>query len=74
MTGQDRALVAAYAAHLGVRDEVGRLEAFGVLGLSVTRAFQRLNHLLDDPDAWAHDPATMGLLLRRREARARRVA
>lgn len=40
-------------------------------GLSPTRAYQRLNALLDDEEAWAHDPVTVSLLRRRRSARMR---
>lgn len=43
------------------------------LGLSPTRYYQRLNALLDDPAALAHDPVTVNRLRRRRETlRARR--
>ena len=82
MTLADRALLDAYARHAteptsrrGARDRA--LSAAS--GLSATRAHQRLVWLLDDPQAWAYAPSTLGLIRRRldsaRVARsARRVA
>lgn len=39
-------------------------------GLTVTRYFQKLNRLLDDPDAEAYDPVVVRRLRRVREGRA----
>lgn len=39
--------------------------------MSATRYLQVLNHLLDDPDALAHDPVLVGRLRRLRDARRR---
>lgn len=41
-------------------------------GLSATRYYQRLNRLLDDPEALAHRPALVKRLLRQRDERERR--
>lgn len=40
------------------------------LGMAVTRYYQLLNRLLDDPAALAHDPVLVGRLRRLRERRA----
>lgn len=41
-------------------------------GLSPTRAYQRLNQLLEMPAAWEHAPVTLGRLARLRASRSRR--
>lgn len=43
-------------------------------GLSPTRYYQRLNRLLDHPEALAQEPALVNRLLRLRDARADRRA
>jgi hypothetical protein len=43
-------------------------------GLSPTRYYQRLNRLLDEPEALARQPALVNRLLRLREAREQRRA
>jgi hypothetical protein len=43
-----------------------------VFGESATRYYQRLNHLLDQPEALAYAPLTVTRLQRLRAARARR--
>ena len=40
-------------------------------GLSVTRFWQRVNTLLDDPAAWDYAPVTLARLSRQRQARQR---
>ena len=40
-------------------------------GLSVTRFWQRVNMLLDDPAAWDYAPVTLARLARQRQARQR---
>lgn len=41
-------------------------------GLSATRYYQRLNRLLDDPEALAQRPSLVKRLLRQRDERGRR--
>lgn len=41
-------------------------------GLSPTQYYQRLNRLLDEPEALEHQPALVKRLLRLRDGRARR--
>lgn len=67
----DRALIAAYRAHPADPDDGRRLTALAALGLSPTRAYQRLLGLLSAPEAWEHDPVTMSLIQRRLERRRR---
>ena len=43
-------------------------------GLSPTRYYQRLNRLLDEPEAVAQQPALVNRLLRLRESREQRRA
>lgn len=43
-------------------------------GLSATRYYQRLNRLLDEPEALAEEPALVKRLLRLRDSRAQRRA
>lgn len=65
----DKALIAAYAAHPTDPDDGRRLNALSALGITPTRAYQRLLGLLDAPEAWEHDPVTMGLIRRRVDRR-----
>jgi hypothetical protein len=71
MDASDRALIDAYAAYPFEVDDGRRLAALATVAGNDTRAYQRLNRLIDDPAAWEHDPVTMGLLRRRRERRTR---
>lgn len=50
-----------------------RMNAYGELGLSETRALQVVNRLLTDPAAWEHDPVTVARLRRLRDSRVRRA-
>ena len=52
---------------LGERDH--RVNAYAALGLTETRATQILNALVDRPEAWEHDPVTVGRLSRLRSRR-----
>lgn len=68
MTDEDRALL-DFAAHrwnyAGNQAEAVRAE----FDISVTRFWQRVNNLLDDPDALAHAPVVVNRLRRLRSPR-----
>ncbi|QTF82283.1 helix-turn-helix DNA binding protein [Gordonia phage ZiggyZoo] len=68
MTDDDRALL-DFAAHrwiyAGNQAEAVRTE----FGISVTRFWQRVNNLLDDPEALAHAPTLVNRLRRLRSRR-----
>ncbi|ANA86901.1 helix-turn-helix DNA binding protein [Gordonia phage Utz] len=68
MTDDDRALL-DFAAHrwnyAGNQAEAVRTE----FGMTVTRFWQRVNNLLDDPDALAHAPVVVNRLRRLRSRR-----
>lgn len=68
MTDQDRAILdheGAFYRHRGAKEAAVR-ERFG---LSSTEYHQRLNAMLDQPEAVAYAPATVHRLLRLREQR-----
>lgn len=70
LTDTDRTLLAIEArtyTHRGAHEQA----LYEETGLSPTRAYQRLNQLLDVPAAWEHAPTTMGRLHRQRADRAR---
>lgn len=71
MTPTDATLLEVVAAHIN-RPRDGRMETAmtEATGLSPTRAWQRINRLLEDPDAWAAHPLTLGTLRRRQSRRA----
>ncbi len=72
MTPVDEQLLDVIAQHINhPRD--GRLEQAVTerTGLSPTRAWQRVNVLLDDEDAWAAYPIAMGVLRSRRDRGSR---
>lgn len=73
MNQTDAILLDVAAAHIN-RPRDGRLETVAKerTGLSATRAWQRINALLDDSEANAAYPMLMGTLRARRD-RARRV-
>lgn len=78
MTDRDRALLEAYArsSEGTARGEAARVSAFSALGFSPWSAYQRLNALLEDGEAWAEFPGVCALLARRRAraVRSGRVA
>lgn len=55
--------------HAGAKEQAIR----DTFGLSPTRYYQRLNRLLDEPAALAHDPVLVGRLRRLRAARTART-
>ncbi|MFD5321187.1 DUF3263 domain-containing protein [Streptomyces sp. NPDC127098] len=69
LSARDRAILAVERAswpRAGAKERAIRER----LGISPTRYYQRLNALLDDPAALAHDPVTINRL-RARRARQR---
>lgn len=66
---QDRRLLRAAA--LPHKDAGDELYALLSQGMSLTRAWQRVNILIDTPEAWELDPDALLVLKRRREARSR---
>lgn len=71
MNATDRAILSfenEWWRHSGTKERLIH-ERFG---LSSIRYYQRLNQLLDDPQALAEQPALVNRLLRVRDARARR--
>lgn len=69
MNDTDRAILAfesEWWRNAGNKDRVIR-ERFG---LSATRYYQRLNNLLDEPEALAQQPTLVNRLLRLRDSRA----
>lgn len=69
MNDTDRAILAfesEWWRNAGNKDRVIR-ERFG---LSTTRYYQRLNKLLDEPEALAQQPTLVNRLLRLRDSRA----
>lgn len=77
MTDLDRILLDTYRAHATEVRLGSRTQALkDATGLSETRCYQRLVALTRDPQAWAYDAATVGLIERRmvRAMRSRKVA
>jgi len=71
MTDTDRAILAfesEWWQHAGTKERLIH-ERFG---MSAIRYYQRLNRLLDEPEAMAEHPALVKRLLRQREERERR--
>lgn len=67
LTETERALLDVWRRWPSRRDL--RLNAYLELGLSETRATQIINALIDRPEAWEHDPVTVGRLSRLRSRR-----
>jgi len=77
MTDLDRLILDTYRAHATEHHLGSRTSALvAATGLSETRCYQRLVALTRDPQAWAYDAATVGLIERRmvRGMRSRKVA
>ena len=70
LTDTDRALIKA-AVQPYRHDGGESLALEEITGLSTTRAYQRLSQLLDDPVAWAAEPAALSVLERRRDRNVR---
>jgi hypothetical protein len=67
LTDLDVAIIALESRHW--RYEGAKQEQMRLLGLSPTGYYQRLNALLDDPAAIAHDPLTINRLRHQRQTR-----
>jgi hypothetical protein len=68
LSEQDRAILdleAKWFRHAGSKEQ-----AIFELGMPATRYYQRLNRLIDSPDAVRHYPTTVNRLRRLRERRA----
>ncbi|MFK5689558.1 DUF3263 domain-containing protein [Ornithinimicrobium sp. LYQ92] len=67
----DRAILQAAAGTY--TEPGGELEAITYAsGMSLAKTYQRLNELMADPEAWAADPVSLALLVRRQEKYVRR--
>lgn len=70
LSDRDRKVIRAAAGTY--RDPGGELEALAHASWEgLTRAYQILNNLFDDPAAWEAEPVAMGMLRRKQEARQR---
>lgn len=69
LTEQEQALLGIWQRWPAPSERDHRVNAYRALGLSETRATQILNALIDRPEAWEHDPVTVGRLSRVRSAR-----
>lgn len=70
MTDTDRAMLEfehRWWKYAGAKEQAIR----DTFGLGATHYYQRLNRLLDDPAALAHDPVTVNRLRRLRTSRQR---
>lgn len=72
MTDQDRAILGLERRFANAPADGRKRQAIGTeLGMTITRYHQRLNRLLEDESALAHDPVTVNRLRRLRASRVR---
>jgi hypothetical protein len=72
VTDQDRAILDLERRFANAPADGRKRQAIGAeLGMTITRYHQRLNRLLSDPAAIAHDPVLINRLRRLRSARVR---